>query len=172
MEEKWKWIEGYEGLYEVSNKGRVKSHIKHKIMKLNLHSKLKKYYSIMLYKDEIPKRFLVHRLVALAFIENPKNENFVNHKDGNGHNNVVENLEWVSHKQNMEHASKHNLNHKGEDVYNAKLTNDQVLEICYFLDNTDISQSVIGSWYGVPQTRISKINLGYAWNWLTDRRLK
>ena len=79
MEEKWKWVEGYEGLYEVSNKGRVKSHIKHKIMKLNLHSKLKKYYSIMLYKDEIPKRFLVHRLVALAFIENPENENFVNH---------------------------------------------------------------------------------------------
>ena len=102
MEEVWKSIEGYEGLYQVSNKGNVKS--------LNYHNTKKEkvlkpeiangYKRVTLYKNKIIKRFLVHRLVANAFLPNTHNYSCVNHKDECKTNNVVTNIEWCSHKYN------------------------------------------------------------------------
>ena len=104
----WKDIEDYKGLYQVSNLGRVRS-IKNK-------TKIKEpfiinsgYSTVNLYKNNKNKKTLIHRLVAQAFILNPKKLPQVNHIDGNKLNNRQENLEWCSNSDNMLHASKTGL---------------------------------------------------------------
>lgn len=99
----WKDIEGCEGKYQVSNKGRIKSLQDRGVKREKILSLLKHnsgYYSIGLMINGKCKHFLVHRLVAKAFIENPNNYNFVNHKDENKRNNDVENLEWCTKSYN------------------------------------------------------------------------
>ena len=100
MEEVWKDIEGYEGLYEVSNLGRVKSlhGLSEKIMKNSNGSG--GYQKLSLTKNKIPKNFFVHRLVAQAFIPNPESKPEVNHIDEDKTNNRVDNLEWMTHIEN------------------------------------------------------------------------
>lgn len=115
----WKDVKGYENLYQVSNKGRVKTLYKpdqgcstldeNNIKKIGDVTKHKGYCLVQLYKDGKKKMARVHRLVAEAFIPNPMNYPQVNHIDGNKTNNCVENLEWCSGKHNMEHAAKHHL---------------------------------------------------------------
>ena len=117
--EQWKDIKGYEGMYQVSNYGRVKSLPRKRINGtgfyiqkeriLSLQIKTKRYYGVGLMKDGVHKNFLVHRLVADAFVENPNNYDQVNHIDCNRLNNKVENLEWCTAETNLEHALKNGL---------------------------------------------------------------
>lgn len=102
----WKDIEGYEGLYQVSNLGRVKSlkFNKEKILKLLLDSK--GYYKVNLYKNNKIKTYLMHRLIASAFISNPNNLPQVNHKDEDKTNNKVENLEWCTVDYNINYGTR------------------------------------------------------------------
>lgn len=115
----WKPIVGYEGLYEVSNKGRVHSlpRMVHynsgyekrnngKILTPSKASKYKNcdYYRVSLSKDNKAKAIPVHRLVAEHFIQRKEGCNFVNHIDGNKHNNSADNLEWVTSKGNKLHT--------------------------------------------------------------------
>lgn len=103
MEEVWKSIKNYEGLYEISNLGNVKSLVNNKCVereKVLKHIIGKGYKRVILYKNNKKKRYFIHRLVAQAFIENPNNYPFINHKDENGENNNVENLEWCNHRYN------------------------------------------------------------------------
>lgn len=115
--EKWKEIENYEEFYEVSNEGRVrrksgyvKSGIKNnerryiegKILKQN--KKRNGYLTVDLSKEHKVKTISIHRLVAKAFIENPKDLPQVNHKNGNKMDNRVENLEWVTSSENRKHS--------------------------------------------------------------------
>lgn len=106
MKEEWKDIKDYEGLYQVSNLGRIKSfrcskkfHCqKEYILKPNISSH--GYAQVTLYNETIKHKFLVHRLVANAFIPNPNNLPQINHKDENRLNNSSENLEWCTAEYN------------------------------------------------------------------------
>lgn len=116
MQEVWKNIKGYEGLYQVSNYGNVKScdryvfagagsnhktqHIKERLLSKKGGAK---YIQVSLSKNGKTKPFLIHRLVAEAFIPNPDNLPCVNHKDENKHNNNADNLEWCTYKYNNEY---------------------------------------------------------------------
>lgn len=120
LNENWKPVKDFEGLYEVSNTGKVKALarmkncnkgyglIKEHIMK-QTNSQCQYYRVPLTNKEHIKKYYLVHRLVAQAFIPNPDNLEQVNHKDGNKLNNYVENLEWCTRKQNLQHAVKNGL---------------------------------------------------------------
>lgn len=119
--EEWRDISGYEGLYMISNKGRIMSCIKwngHEYVKekriingwvgesgnCNYKRKL-----VLLMKNGERKYFKVHRLVAKTFLQNPENKEVVNHIDGNPLNNELSNLEWATQRENVNHAWKNGL---------------------------------------------------------------
>ena len=108
MEEVWKDIPLYEGLYQASNLGRIKSLRKNKIMSQQLNKY--GYSIIILWKNGYKKTIFVHRLIAMAFLKMSYKRRFVNHKDGNKLNNNVNNLEWCSTQENNVHAYKTGLN--------------------------------------------------------------
>lgn len=122
MKEIWKDIEGYEGLYQVSNMGRVKSLMfrnnicsipRERIMSFTIRSG---YRVIVLRKNRRRKSQQVHRLVAKAFIPNPNNLPIVNHKDFNKQNNNVQNLEWCTQKENVKWSIK-NMKKRKSKIY-------------------------------------------------------
>ena len=100
MEEIWRDIDGYEGLYQVSNKGRVKSLKYGKERILRPGWKTGGYLFVILCKNGNQSKQRIHRLVAQAFIPNPNNKPQVNHLDENKKNNCVDNLEWATAKEN------------------------------------------------------------------------
>ena len=110
QEEIWKDIKGYEGYYQISNYGKVKSLERYTIILNGKRTEKEKflyqgirsgYYIVQLNKNNKRKSHQVHRLVAQAFIPNLKNKPFINHKDENRKNNYVENLEWCTQKENV-----------------------------------------------------------------------
>lgn len=103
--EEWRDIPGYEGLYKVSNYGRIKRNGRLKTFRIDRGG----YCTVWLSRDSVQKNFKVHRLVAQAFLPNPNNKLTVNHIDGCKQNNVVENLEWATHSENIIHANKTGL---------------------------------------------------------------
>lgn len=103
----WKDLKGYEGKYRVSNKGRVSNYKRILTPTDNGNG----YLIIGLCKDGKKKNFYIHRLVAGAFIDNPKNKPVVNHRDYNTKNNNAENLEWATQKENVIY-SKNNMRHR------------------------------------------------------------
>ena len=123
MEVEWRDIKGYEGKYQVSNLGEIKS-LKYAQMDLQRilkpHITARGYYSIFLCKNGKKEAMTVHRVVAKTFIDNPLGLPQVNHKDGNKLNNKVDNLEWVTAKQNTEHAWENGLKKGGECLYNTQ----------------------------------------------------
>ena len=127
QDEVWKDIPGYEGLYQVSNFGEVKSlsryhHKKETILKK--HKTKDGYYETTLVKNGKYKFIRTHRLVAFAFIPNLLNKEQINHKDGNKLNNNVENLEWCTLQENKDHAIKTGLqDFKGKKNPKAKAVN-------------------------------------------------
>lgn len=108
MTEIWKYIEGYEGKYQISNFGRVKSLNynktgKERLLKINFNSG---YGIICLFNKNVRKYLYIHRLVAQAFLENPLNLPEVNHIDEDKTNNSVGNLEWCDSKYNNNHGTR------------------------------------------------------------------
>ncbi len=102
--EMWKNIENYEGLYQVSNYGRVKNLKRNTILKSGINKN--GYCYVILSKNNKSKWHSVHRLVAKAFIDNINNYKCVNHKDENKQNNNANNLEWCTHKYNNNYGTR------------------------------------------------------------------
>ena len=127
--EEWKDIEGYEGLYQVSNLGRVKSlnylHTgKEQILKNRLQNN--NYLFVYLCKNSIKKNCSVHRLVAKAFLENPNNYPCVNHIDEDKTNNNINNLEWCTHKHNINHGTHNQRSVENRSIFIYCLETDKI----------------------------------------------
>lgn len=141
--EKWRDIDGFEGLYKVSNFGRVKRLAKKYIrvdgwnidlpdfiMKLVCTHKNVDYLTVRLYNNEFKKSFYVHRLVANKFLKNLLNKKTVNHKFGNKKDNRWKMLEFATLSENILHAFKHNLRcNSGENHPSHKLKEIDIPEI-------------------------------------------
>ena len=181
----WKDIKGYEGLYQVSNCGRVKALTKFNNYYNSIYNELKtrirkeriitfrktnnNYLQVQLWKNSKRKNCLVHRLVAQSFIPNPENKPQVNHIDGNKQNNNVENLEWATRNENMKHAFKTGLNkpnqYKKVIQYNLDGTLIKVWDcITDFLraNNYNLKSSAISNCCNGK----TKIAYGYKWKYL------
>ena len=164
--EVWKDIKGYEGHYQVSNNGRVKSLKQGKEKILKPVRDTKGYLAVQLCKNGEIKRCFVHRLVAQTFIQNPNNLPHINHKDEVKTNNSVQNLEWCS--------AKYNNNYGTHNQRVAEKRSKPVLQ--YTLDGKFVkewkSQSDVERNLGYSQRNISaccrgkyKSLYGYVWKY-------
>lgn len=175
IKEEWRPVVGYEGLYEVSNTGKVNS--------LNYHrEKIKKpliihdsngYKFVFLYKNGSPKRGLIHRLVAMAFIPNPDKLPIINHKDENPSNNCVENLEWCTAKYNVIYGTcrKRASLKKSKKVIQFTSDGEMVAQYSSFKEAQEKT--------GFQYTNISKVCRGlrefcggYRWRYIDDETSK
>lgn len=168
--EVWKEIPGYEGLYLVSNFGRLETlgrvvvdkvkgttrtrAFKRKFLKPSPSSG---YMLIWLHKDKISKKFAVHRLVLEAFV-GPAPEGMEGcHNDGNWKNNHLENLRWGTHKSNHEDRIQHGTNNFGENNGAVKLEKEDVLKIREFWESKRYFQRELAEMFGVSQGQIMRI---------------
>lgn len=121
------------------------------------------YHQVTFKSPSKDKTYLVHRLVALTFIPNPLNKPFVNHINGIKTDNRVENLEWVTHQENMDHAKRTGLIPIAEENGNSILTSSQVEEICKLLQD-GCRNIEIADYLGISQFIISAIRRKECWN--------
>ena len=166
--EVWKDIKYYEGIYQVSNFGNVKSlgnsfSRKERFLKLSPQSK--GYLTVVLQKNATRKMVLTHRLVAEHFIYNTESKRQVNHINGDKTDNIVENLEWVSHRENLDHAIKNNLTLKGEENRNSKLKDIDVIKIHCLLQKGTTTKELSES-YNVSYSTIDGIITNRYWKHL------
>lgn len=189
MDEIWKDIEGYKGLYQISNLGRVKSltrkvrcrNNKFRIVKENILSPIltkKGYLFVNLWKNNLCKRMLIHRLVAIAFIPNPENKLEVNHIDAIKTNNNLYNLEWNTRPENTLHSYKMKLREeqkKNVAATNKKLKSKKVAQYNKVMELIKIfpSASEAARYYGYNQSAISECCrgmrssiYGYIWKYM------
>lgn len=192
QQEEWRPVGGYENEYVVSNFGRVKSLVRIKEITIGRRNKTlltmkrkyggvllspikihRGYTSVVLSKNDNKKRFFVHVLVAKAFLKKPeeKNAHEVNHKDFITNNNRIENLEWVTRKQNVEHARLGGRliglrKATGEGHPSHKLTNKDVYNMI-FLRKSGFTTSEIMKKYPVTRSSINKVLRGLTWKSIT-----
>lgn len=168
--EEWRWIQGFEGKYEISNFGRVKSHYRLDGPRIKKGVVDPRGYVAIVTGAKPRRLFRIHRLVAQAFIPNPHNFNEVNHIDGVKGNNHYSNLEWCTRSQNCKHSYdtglKRHIARKGEASHFAKMTADQVLEIrmLYSYGTVDNTFSEIARRYNVYPSTIRAIVTRQSWS--------
>lgn len=185
MKEVWRDIPNYEGLYQVSNLGRVKS-LERKIIRrhntiLPLRERILKqqnmngYKFVRLSKNNITKQHLIHRLVAKIFIDNPFDYNEINHKDENKFNNNVNNLEWCSHKYNINYGDG-NKKRSSTEKQTKSLSNYSQKYNCFGRKKKavlqyDLQNNFIKEWHSI--TEASKtLNLNKIWEVCNGKRNK
>ncbi|WCT58847.1 NUMOD4 domain-containing protein [Limosilactobacillus vaginalis] len=167
-DEIWKPVRNYEGLYEVSNMGRVKS-ISHKSWNGKgyfltkpkiIKPRIKRfgYLSVALSKNNKAKEFKVHRLVAIAFIPNPQNLPQVNHKDENKLNNRVSNLEWCTPKYN------NNYGEHTKNISQSLLKNHRLRPVLQ-LNNG----KVIRRWKSINELKNTRFKTSYIYSTMAGR---
>lgn len=180
--EQWVDIKGFEGKYQVSNTGKVRSLCSKKPRIISQYNtgKYRNYKEVKLYKGGrgTDGGYKVHRLVAEAFIPNPENKPQVNHIDGNTFNNDVSNLEWVTNSENQKHAWDNGLHKvtkaqqdscreaskawikKHPNGNNCSLTLEEVAEIKMMLADGKLKMTVIADLYNVSYKVIQNIKTG------------
>lgn len=172
-QEIWKDIDGFEGLYKVSNLGRVKSLerlVKHSATSKRLtkdrilKSNNNKRYQTVVLCDRVKKTtFLVHRLVGIMFIPNENNYSEINHKNGIKSDNRMSNLEWCSRSQNEQHAYDNGLTTThSENHHSSKLTNSDIPKIKELL-SCGLKQREIAKIFNVSESTISVIKRVVKW---------
>lgn len=165
MDIEWRAVVGYEGTYEVSNTGLVRSLdrivsgrwglVPYKGKQLKPSTNSKGYLQVMLSKGGKSKTYKVHRLVAISFLPNPLSKPQVNHLDGDPSNNLVSNLEWSTCSENIKHSfEKLGKSYKGDKHPNKKLTSTKVEEIRRRYDEGGITFKELAATYGVHPSTI------------------
>jgi len=160
MKEIFKHIKKFKNRYAISNFGRIKNLKTGKF--LNPYLRKNGYLQIGIRLNGVRYFFLIHRLVAIHFIPNPKNKKEVNHKNSNRQDNNVINLEWCTHLENCEHASIEGNLLKGESNNQSKLSNIEVKEIKKLFKNSK-AYSGIGKKYNVDRKTIRLILTNQTW---------
>lgn len=152
-----KEIEGYEGLYSISDDGKVYSHSRNRFLKYQPDRN--GYCYVQLSKKGKIRKLAIHRIVGMSFLSNPFNLPQINHIDGNKLNNHVSNLEWCTPRYNTLHAFAKGLKvvARGEDNHRAKLLWSDVSKIRKLYKSGNCTQGQIASLYGLHQTTILKI---------------
>lgn len=142
----WKSVKSFENKYAISNKGRLKNIQNGHIYKNT--NQFGDYFSVVLYDNEKKKSVRIHRLVAEAFILNPNNFKYVNHKDRNKQNNCVENLEWCTQSYNTIHAIQNGANTLcGMLKYNKNKCHNKYGNIYQY----DKSKNLLNIFYDIKQ---------------------
>ena len=158
--EQWRDIRNYEGLYQVSNYGRIKSFRRNEPMIFVRHKDSRNYFSLGLKKCGVKtKTIKAHQLVALTFIPNPESKPQVNHIDGKKWNNRVGNLEWVTSAENIKHAYDSGFYKVGAEHPLAKFTEEQVRyirEVCIPGDR-EFGMSALAKKLGVSVSAIEGV---------------
>jgi hypothetical protein len=146
-----KQIQGYEN-YKITEDGVVYSSYTNSVKKPSNHRQ--GYFLIGLIKDNKEKKLLVHRLVAMTYLENPKGYKYVNHKDGDKKNNHVTNLEWVTSSDNQKHAYKTGLKVASRKTINNKIVINSENGVFY---NSIKEASLI---YGLEKSHLAQMLRG------------
>jgi len=166
MVEIWKQIDLFDGLFSVSNTGFIRNNKTNKILKQTMIKT--GYYSVAVKpygRTGINKCFRVHREVALAFLDRVDSKDFVNHKDGNKSNNCVENLEWCSRQENINHAHLNGLMHpaKGEKIASSRLTEQLVKIIRNEYKNGNVTLRELSIKYNIAHNTLSNAINRVSW---------
>lgn len=169
----WFPVLGFAG-YEVSSCGKLRStpRTNHQKNRWGETPCVRSYPSVVLKPEENKgylryrmkrcgrsKAMLAHRLVALAFLPNPENKPHVNHKNGNKHDNRVDNLEWVTAKENEAHSR----SALGKRSYNSKLSPDEIREMRMWWNTGDVTYSDIAKTWGVSLGNARAVCLNLSW---------
>jgi superfamily II helicase len=162
MLEFWKQVIGFEGRYEISNLGNVRSRFK--ILKPNRNRDGYMYIVLSNHgKNNGGKTLKVHRLVALHFVQNRDNKPHVDHIDGNKLNNIFTNLRWCTHQENITYAWEAGIyNNVGSKHAMSKLTESQIIEIRNRLKNGETGR-YLANQYNVREMCISDIKNNKTW---------
>lgn len=166
MKEIWKNVVGYEGLYQVSSEGRIKSMRTTKVMKARVNKY--GYKQLTLYKENQQGRTTktLHRLVAIAFIPNIKNLATVNHKDLDKLNNNISNLEWATFAENTEHAKRLGAMQDlqwGSKNSSSKLTEEDVFRMREMWKSGKYLKKEIAKQFNVSPSNVTQILKGKRW---------
>ena len=159
MDEIWKEVPEFYGIYAVSNFGNIRNLKYQKPKKQSTH-KGTGYKYVCLCRNGVCKTFYIHRLVAELFLGHEADLE-VNHKDGNKANNHISNLEWVTHHENVLHSHRTGLGAKGSRVGTSKLNEQQVSEILELKGK--ITQSSIAKKYNVSTFTVWGILNNRSW---------
>lgn len=159
----WKPVVDYEGLYEVSNQGRVRNCRTKRVLR---PGSSRGYLIVMLRKDGKSLPLYVHQLVLKAFVGDRPINMAVSHIDGNKSNNDVENLCWESYGANNSRR-----NYRGESHIFAKVNSSQVQEIVSLYASRKYTQLELGKFFGLSRTQIGAIVRGEKWSHITNKEL-
>jgi len=196
MEEEWRDIKGWEGSYQASNFGRIRSVDRFVKDKKDFQKKIKGkiinpsmgthgYLSISLYNNGISKTYTVHKIIAITFIEPIRGKNFINHIDGNKINNHLSNLEHVTRSENDKHAFKIGLKTPnrgmlgkfGKDNYGSKSISQFTLDGKYINTYEGVRDAIrknnlLGHHISEAATGKNKTAYGYIWKYVNDNNIK
>jgi hypothetical protein len=168
--EEWRPVVGYEGIYEVSNLGRVKrirtATCTQAGLILRTNPQWHGYHLVSLYLSGVQKVISVHRVVARVFHGPCSDGHEVNHIDGDKANNAASNLEYITRAQNLAHADQMGLTRRGVLNGKAKLTDDDI-RLIRSAPTTHGMQSILARRYGVRQGVIWNIINRKAWKHVT-----
>ena len=165
MKEVWHPVVGYEGLYEVSDQGRVRSLRYGLLLKQFLNGG---YFKVNLHKDSTQKLWQVHQLVAYSFLGPPPAGLIVLHGPKGCKCNSLTNLSYGTYKQNSHDRLRDGTLPLGTNVHNCKLSKEQVLDIFHAKLSRSFNRKALAAKHNISEASVKAIRTGRNWGWLTS----